>query len=365
MFVDLLHCTHIFTTYDVLNVKTNPARVLIITNQLPVVSELSLNYHVLIYASCHLITCLCSFLTSHLELAGSFSVSFGGLTWGPCGLFPGVKGSWWGWQVTVTQFWPLDLRGAACRPPLVGPFCYMFTRGSLQGSWGHSPRVKGSWTGRRATWMQFWLLDLVGTGIRPSIVGPYCTIVILGSYAGPWDHCLGGQGVPVRLLSDLHAVSAPWPLGHRSQGSLHRTLLSLFSCEYSFLESPHSTRVRRLSFRPNAGHYSVCVWNLWASANHCPLRSWTRKAYTTTHCHKVLVIINVLTKISLYCEKTLISSSTQNIISVHQTMNSVEGPLKRSLYWVSGLQECCLDVVRWWWRKLKRGSLLSKFRCAV
>ena len=81
-------------TFDPPGINRTPARAVIVSNQLQVVTQLSLSNRVLTCARCHLITCVFSLLTSHSELAGSFSLPFGGLTWGPRGLCPVVRGSW-------------------------------------------------------------------------------------------------------------------------------------------------------------------------------------------------------------------------------------------------------------------------------
>ena len=171
---------HIFTTYHVFNVNTNPARAVIDTNQLPVVRQLSLNNHVLTCASCHLITCMCSLLTSYSDLAGCLLLLLWGLgdlmtsalesggpgeidecpscssdlltstglpEWGPphsCSLW-GLYGvlrpqHWSGRWVICMQFWPLDLMGAGLKPPLVGRYLYHCHFQVLSGSLGPLPK---------------------------------------------------------------------------------------------------------------------------------------------------------------------------------------------------------------------------------
>ena len=47
---------------------------------------------------------------------------------------------------------------------------------------------------------------------------PGALLLVQGSSQGLWGQCPRGQGVQVRLMSDLHPVSPPWNWGRRPAG---------------------------------------------------------------------------------------------------------------------------------------------------
>ena len=78
--------------------------------------------------------------------------------------------------------------------------------------------------------------DLLTSWMWASLSGAlHVPLSFWGSYQGlimiHGATALGVWGVLIRFMSNLHAVSALWPLGPRPHGSLHRTVLLLFLCE--------------------------------------------------------------------------------------------------------------------------------------
>ena len=103
--------------------NTNPARTVIVSNQLQVVRQLSLNNHVLICVSCHLIICLTAYLHITQNWLGVFYYHFGVLLGNLVASALGSRGP------GEVDKWPScssDLLTSGAQPtclPLWGPLC--------------------------------------------------------------------------------------------------------------------------------------------------------------------------------------------------------------------------------------------------